>query len=220
MDFVTALAFAGAVFVFTFKPGPGMLTSVIRSLGDGWVQGSTIAFGHCLMHLVILTLVCFAFSFAHGHVEFLGTLLKVMGGVCMIYMGVQEFTKLDAPITANAGQSFEDFWHNFVAGVASGANPLNVFFYAGLIPTVIDMNDLNGTDIMLCNLIVFLINWGGLTLLCIMADAVRAQFARPDTMRYIRGGAAVMFILLGLIMGLSAMPMVDWGRVYYGDFAS
>lgn len=220
MDSVTALAFAGAVAVFTFKPGPGMLTSVTRSLGDGWVQGSTIAFGHCLMHLVILTLVCFAFSFAHDHVQFLGTLLKVLGGACMIYMGVQEFTKLDTPISANGDQTLEDFWNNFIAGVASGANPLNVFFYAGLIPTVIDMNNLNHLDIITCNMIVLLINWGGLTLLCMMADGVREQFANAKTMRYIRGGAAALFILLGIIMGLSAMPMVDWGQIYYGDIAS
>lgn len=219
MDINTALAFAGAVFIITIKPGPGVLACVSRSLADGWIFGSAIALGICLVHVVYLSIASLTFAIAQEHVEFISILLKALGGTLMIYLGIKEFMRIDNPLVMPSGNGSRahDLLRNFMTGIMIClGNPLVIFFYAALVPSVMNVSLLSVADIAMCALLLLVFNWGVLTAMCMGSDAVHGFLSDAEKARPLRILTAVMFILIGILMGVSAMPFLDWGHIYYG----
>ena len=219
IDYAAALGFAGIVLVSTLKPGPGLVSTVSRALSDGPKHGIAMALGNASMHVVFFILVCLTFTFASDAVVFLTFLLKSLGATFLIYLGIREFIKggshLNIKKTAAANDHIE-LLQNYLSGVAvCAANPLVIFLYAALVPTFLDVKNFDGHVVIVFSLIVFAMNGGGLSTLCVMAGSVRSFFEDSGTLKAIRIICGIIFITLGLIIGLSALPIINWTNIYF-----
>ncbi len=219
IDYFSALSFAGIVLLSTLKPGPGFVAVISRALSDGWQQGAAMAFGNASVHVLYFVLVCLTFGFASEWVTFLTFLLKAIGAVFMIYLGIKEFIKGDAPLVVSSPtQHMHALMQNYTAGAAvCAANPLVIFLYAALVPTFVHVEALDTGEIALFSILVLAMNGGGLTAVSLVADNVRSFFADSGNLRHIRIMVGVAFIIIGLAIGLSAMPFIDWTNIYYGE---
>lgn len=219
VDYFSALSFAGIVLISTLKPGPGFVAVLSRALSDGWQQGVAMALGNATIHVVYFVLVCLTFTFASGWVEFLTFLLKALGAVFMIWLGIKEFMKLDASFAvASGGSHVHALLQNYAAGAAvCAANPLVVFLYAALVPTFVHVEALDVTEILVFSFLVLAMNGGGLAVISMVADNVRVFFLDKRNLRAIRIMVGVVFIIIGLAIGLSALPFIDWTKLYFGE---
>lgn len=219
MDTSAVLAFAGAVFVVTIKPGPGMLALLSRSLADGWKQGAALAVGLWALHMTFMTVATLTFVLLEDYLEFAVILFKTLGAVLMIHLGLKEFGKIDQPLIAQASTNhYTAYLKNFWTGVTVNiANPLMFFFYAAILPATIDIATMQPSDLFVCYLVLFVVNLGGLISLAVGADSVRAFLTDANKVRHVRILVGAMFILIGLLMGLSALPFIDWAQVYFGE---
>lgn len=213
----TALSFAGIILLSTYKPGPGFIATLSRALADGWKQGVVMALGNASMHVVFFVLVCLTFSFAADWVVFLTFLLKAVGAAFMIYLGIKEFIKNDTPIpTQSTVVHTQQYWQNYMAGVAiCAANPLVIFLYAALVPTFVNVQQLDLQQIVIFSFIILAMNGGGLGVLCLAAGRVRRFFENTNNLRFVRYGVGSIFIIIGLVIGLSGLPIIDWVNLYF-----
>lgn len=216
LTFSGIFAFALVILVSTLKPGPGLLATVSRALSDGAKQGIYVAMGNATMHVVYFVLVCLAIGFAQNFMDFITILLKALGAVFMIYLGVKEFIKLEAPLIFGGKKKENSISENYMTGVTVClANPLVIFLYAAIAPAFIPINSLTSLDIVLLSLVVFAMNCGGLSFLCVCAGAVREFFKSEGNLKGVRVIVGTMFILIGLVIGFSAMPFIDWTEIYF-----
>ncbi len=211
-----ALAFASAVFIITAKPGPGMLAIVSRSLSSGWLQGSIMGLGICSIHVLYLIVAGFTFNLATELADFLIILLKTLGAVLMIYLGIKEYMKLNKPLVveitkATRGESLKNFFSGMILALS---NPIVVLFYVAFVPTILDVAQLRTMDIVICALLLLVSNWGLLVFISACADGVRGYLADTKNAKRLRILISIMFIMIGFVIGLSAMPFVDWGGLY------
>jgi len=210
------IAFASVILLSTLKPGPGLLATVSRALSDGAKQGMTVALGNATMHVVYFVFVCLAIGFAQNLMDFLTILLKALGAVFMIYLGVKEFMKLEAPLVFGGDKPENSFFENYMTGVSVClANPLVIFLYAAIAPAFIPMDALDATDIAMLSAVVFAMNCGGLSFLCYCAGNVRNFFKTEGNLKGVRVIVGTMFILIGLVIGFSAMPFINWTEIYF-----
>ncbi len=210
------IAFASVILLSTLKPGPGLLATVSRALSDGSRQGMFVAAGNATMHVAYFVLVCLAIGFAQNIMEFITILLKALGAVFMIYLGIKEFMKLEAPLIFGGNKRRSSFLENYMTGVSVClANPLVIFLYAAIAPTFIPIEALNVADIILLSFIVFCMNFGGLSFLCLCAGRVRIFFKTDGNLKGVRVIVGTMFIFIGLIIGFSAMPFINWTEIYF-----
>lgn len=218
MDTSAVLAFAGAVFIVTIKPGPGVLAMLSRSLADGWKQGAALALGLWALHMTFLTVATLTFVLVKDYLDFAVILFKALGAVLMIHLGVKEFGKINQPlVTASAGAAhFRDYLKNFWTGVSINiGNPLMFFFYAAILPATLDVATLRPIDLLTCYGVLIVFNLGTLISMAVGADSVRAFLTDLDKARHVRMLVGTMFILIGLLMGLSALPFIDWADLYF-----
>lgn len=218
MDTSAVLALAGAVFIVTIKPGPGVLAMLSRSLADGWKQGAALAVGLWFLHMSFMTVATLTFVLLEEYLDFAVILFKALGAVLMIHLGIKEFSKLDVPLVTGAANTahFRDYLKNFWTGVTINiGNPLMFFFYAAILPATVDVANLRPADLFTCYLVLFVINLGTLVAMAVGADSVRAFLTDAGKARQTRILVGSMFIMIGLLMGLSALPFIDWADVYF-----
>lgn len=89
MTLESALTVAIAIFVFGLTPGPGVFAIVARALAQGFRPTMVFVCGIIMGDLVYLVLAALGLSvIASQYASALG-LLKIVGGLYLVYLGVQ-----------------------------------------------------------------------------------------------------------------------------------
>ena len=129
------LAFLATALVLTATPGPDNL--MVLSMGMSRGRRAGIAFGlgcalGCLSH-TLLAVIGVSALVAASPVAF--TLLKMAGGVYLVWMGVQAWRHAgNVQLSRDAGDG-SSLWRVFVKGlVANAINPKVVLFFLSFLP--------------------------------------------------------------------------------------
>ncbi len=202
------ITLALAVLALAIKPGPGMMMVMSRTIAQGMIACYGFMVGFLVVTLAYLVVVLVGFQFASLDLVFISILIKSAAAVYLIWMGIQglqnvelEYNKFDAK-----GQSFFD--HVTAAMILTAANPLVIVFYAGILPTVIDINAMNFNDMLIIIGIVLGIEGGVVLLYC----GVLALFRKKipiSFLKALRVFSSVVLILIGLYIGYTALGAVD-----------
>lgn len=138
-DGTTLLVFLGASLVLLVTPGPAVFYIVARSIDQGKVAGivSTlgVAAGSCV-HIVAAALGISALI-ASSAVAF--NVIKLVGAVYLIYLGVRKFLVPD-PVETNVTVARRRLREIFVQGVIVNVfNPKTALFFLAFLPQFIDV---------------------------------------------------------------------------------
>jgi threonine/homoserine/homoserine lactone efflux protein len=148
MTLESILAFSLAMFILAVTPGPGVFASVSQALSSGFRSSLDLIAGIVVGDLVFLLLAVFGLS-AMAHI--LGELffiIKLLGGAYLIWLGWKMWTM--EPMVFNSNQKFtkHNGWQRFLGGLfLTLGNPKVILFYAGFLPTFIDLSRLKTPDI-------------------------------------------------------------------------
>lgn len=138
----SALLLAGAMFVLAATPGPGVLATVARALGSGFVPAAELVLGVVLGDIIYLLLAVFGLGALAAVLGDLFAVVKYLGAIYLLWLGWRLWR---AP--APAGDTPERRGNTRSSNVVSGllitlANPKVILFYLGLLPTFIDLQSL------------------------------------------------------------------------------
>ena len=202
-----------AVLALALKPGPGMMMVMSRTISGGMGACFTFMLGFLLITLVYLWIVLLGLHMVDLDVLFLSILIKSLAAVYLIHMGVKGimYPEVSYGVEEVRGHSFFD---NLSAAIMlTASNPIIIVFYAGILPTVVDINALSFHDMLIVTAIVLGIEG----IIPIIYCAPFALFRKKVPVEFLKGlriFSSVIIILIGLFIGYSALPSKDLTSVF------
>jgi threonine/homoserine/homoserine lactone efflux protein len=214
MTLEAIIALAAAVFVFSLKPGPGIVTSMSHSMSYGGFGLVSFLVGFNVGLFIYLSIVfvgLMGIGYFDIDIVFLAILAKTCAALYFIVLGVKgleiwneettlQMDKVEAP------KRFLDIASSAV--VLTLSNPMVIVFYAAIIPVFIapELITLQVSALVMAMLMV--IDSFGVVIYCapilLFRKSIPASF-----MKYVKLASAIIIIMIGLYIGATALPSKD-----------
>jgi threonine/homoserine/homoserine lactone efflux protein len=202
----TLITFALAGIVLVVIPGPSVLFIVGRALAHGRRAAFTSVAGNMVGASLVVVAVALGFGALATESAALFTVLKLIGAVYLVYLGVQTIRSsgsLAAALEGTVGPADRRlFWQGVVVGVT---NPKVLIFFAAVLPQFVDSGAGSPTSQMLVLGLLFAViaaildsMWG------LAAGTARVWFATsPARLRRVGGFGGLMMIVMGAGLALT-----------------
>ncbi|WP_458700165.1 LysE family translocator [Sulfurospirillum sp. 1307] len=197
MDFLTILAFSGALFIFMASPGPGTFAIVARALGSGFSHAFAMSIGIVIGDLIFLLMAIFGLSAIANMLGDIFVIVKYIGGIYLLYLGVKIFRAKPNEKEIKSLKS-DSLLKDFVSGfLICISNPKVILFYLGFLPTFINLSTLSLSDIILVSFLVATILTLVLGSYAYFASKAREAIKKPKTQKIINKFAGGVMIGAG-----------------------
>ena len=212
MTIESAIVFVIALIIAWVKPGPGQAAVITRSLNDGFFAGFCVAAGIVLGCAIYFIAVAFGFAVIAQYADRIGYIFKLMGAAYLFYIGYQGLMNIESGVWEGRKdtKTVKEITKNFTTGLLiTLSNPITIFFFIGLLPTIVPLEDLTLTDIFI--LLALLIYFGLLvdTIIAAMASQVRTTLSDNKIVRKINLITSIGFFLIGAFLFYSAITNFD-----------
>lgn len=148
----TLLSLSLALILVSATPGPGVITTITRSLQSGFRAGFWITAGIVFMDLIVLIVTLSGLSLiAHGSEAGL-VIIKILGSVFLAWLAWKNWHRPPLKPKASPSENRRDF---FTGIAVSLTNP--VLFYLAFLPAFIDLRELTVVDALLLISLISLI---------------------------------------------------------------
>jgi len=212
MDQQAIIALALAVLALALKPGPGMMMAMSRTMANG--MSACIAFmaGFLLVTLGYLVLVFVSFNIPGVDMVFITILVKTIAAAYLIWMGVKGLKDIHLEYMGDMeGYSFFDTFS--AAVILTISNPLVIVFYAGILPTILDINAMTLNDMFIITTVVLVIEGVAPLVYCTPLALFRKKIP-VEFLKGMRVCSSIVIILIGLYIGYTALPAQDIASVF------
>jgi threonine/homoserine/homoserine lactone efflux protein len=185
------LGFAATAFIVIVIPGPSVLFAVARALAGGRRVAVLSVLGNAAGEYIQVIAVAFGIGALVQQSVAAFTVLKLVGGCYLIYLGAKTFKQrrslaaaLDAGLDPRSDQT------SFAQGFTVGAtNPKTVVFLAAILPQFVSRSAGNVSgQILLLGLVFAAIALVSDTIWVLAAGAFRSWFARSPRRLELVGG--------------------------------
>lgn len=214
MDQQAIITLAIAVIALTLKPGPNMMMVMSRTIAHGMKACTAFMLGVFIVTLLYLALVFISFNIPGLDMVFISILTKSLAAAFLIWMGVKGLQDIQLKYENNKFDDGFDFFETFNSGlILTLSNPLTIVFYAGILPTILNMNEITFQDMMIVTVIVSSVEG----LLPFLYCAPFALFRKKIPIKFLKGlriFSSVVIILVGLYIGYTALPAEDLKLVF------
>ena len=195
------LIFAIALSIAVATPGPGIFAVTSCAMGRGFRAAVALTCGIVIGDLIFFLLAALGMAaLAHSMGE-LFLFVKFVGAGYLIWLGVKLW-RARAETTSD-GRSLPIRQHGFARTALAGTaltlgNPKTIAFYAGLLPTFIDLEKLTAGDIALMMLIMVPVVGGIATAYAYAAARARSLLNNKRRVRLMNRTAGTMMIGAGV----------------------
>ena len=195
-------AFAVALAIAVALPGPGIFAVVSCAIGRGLREALAMICGIIIGDLVYFYLAVLGLAaLAHSMGEFF-IVIKFAGAAYLIWLGVKLWRQRPVGLTAAAGggvATARGFKRSLLGGlVVTISNPKTIGFYAGLLPTFIDLGKFSTGEAVTMGAIVVLLVGGIPAAYAFAAAGSRRFFIHPARMTAMQRTAGTMMIGAGV----------------------
>ncbi len=199
------LIFAFALAIAVATPGPGIFAVTSCAIGRGFREAVALTCGIVVGDLIFFLLAALGMSaLAHAMGEFF-LFVKLAGAAYLIWLGVKLWRAHieTAPNGTLVAAQPRGFARNALAGCAlTLGNPKTIAFYAGLLPTFIDLEKLTAGDASLMMLIMLPVVGGIPTAYAYAAARARRFLNNPRRVRLMNRTAGTMMIGSGVAVAV------------------
>ena len=194
MTIYTAIGFLLAIIILAATPGPGMFATIARALASGFHEAFTLICGIVVGDIIFLLFAIFGLSIVAQIMGEFFFIVKICGGIYLIFLGLKIWFREPDSTTSNYKQSTKSRIGNFTSGILiTLANPKVILFYCGFLPTFLDLTALTITDMIV---IVTIVATGVTCVLgtyAFLATRTRQMFTNKKTaIRFNRTAGGVM----------------------------
>ena len=193
--------FLAAAFVLAITPGPGMFYVVGRTWAAGKGDGLASSFGTMLggfVHVAACVIGVSALVMASAAAF---SALKIVGGLYLIYLGIQTFRSASREEMAMPEEGRAGWMRAFRQGVVVEAtNPKTAAFFLAFIPQFISVQAGHvALQFLVLGVISVLLNTGADLVAVMGAAKLHQRFLhRPDLFRRLRQGSGILMASLGV----------------------
>ncbi len=208
MTLQAVLTLSLAVLALEMKPGPGMMMLMSRTIAGGMRACLTYMLGYMIITALYVIVVLWGFQFTNVDIVFVSILIKTLAAVYLIWLGVKGIQSLGDRLTLQElkGESFFDTLS--AAMILTASNPLVIVFYAGILPTLIDVSVMNMNDMTIIMSVILFVGGGFPILYCIPIALFRKKMSEMF-LRRLKLFSSIVIILVGIYIGASALPSKD-----------
>lgn len=213
MTIEAIITLALAVLALALKPGPGMMMVMSRTIGQGMSACFTFILGFLLVTLFYVVIVLVGLQSADFDIVFLSIFIKTLAAVYLIWLGIKglQHTDLEYGPPDAAGHGFID--NVTGAMILTASNPLVIVFYAGILPSLVDVNTMTLNDMVIIASVVLFIEGIIPVFYCLPL----ALFRKKIPISFLKGlriFSSIMIIFVGLYIGYTALPSKDIVSVF------
>lgn len=199
------LIFAFALSIAVATPGPGIFAVTSCAIGRGFREAVALTCGIVVGDLVFFLLAALGMTALARSMGELFLFVKFAGAGYLIWLGVKLW-RARVELTAD-GQPLPNeqrgFAANAIAGVAlTLGNPKTIAFYAGLLPTFIDLERLTAADTVIMMLIMIPVIGGIATAYAYAASRARRFLNNRRGVRLLNRTAGTMMIGSGVAVAV------------------
>jgi len=203
------LAYAAALGIAAFIPGPGVAALVGQSLGSGLRTSFFFLAGLALGDLVYLSiavagLAALAELFAEAFL-----VVKIIGGLYLVYLAWVFWTSeagLVGVRTARTRGGAKAFLAGFTVTLG---NPKTIVFYLALLPTVLNLSAVGLFEWALLAVVTVLVLFAVLAPYALLAAKARSLMTRPAALKRLNRAAGATIGGAGaLILGEAAYAAI------------
>jgi len=203
MHLSVLLAFAAALAVAVALPGPGIFAVVSCAIGRGFREALALIGGIILGDLIYFSLAVFGMAaLARSMGEFF-IVVKFAGAAYLIWLGVKLWRQRPSGSAMGASEVPASPQRGYRRSLLGGflvtiGNPKTIGFYAGLLPTFIDLDRLSASDALAMGVIVVLVVGFIPALYAAAAARSRRFLDSPQRLTLLNRTAGTMMIGAGL----------------------
>ena len=197
MNYELLAPFSIGMLILAASPGPGVLGSVSKAVSSGFVSSLFFIGGLVLGDIIFMIMAVLGLSVISQIMGELFFMIKVAGGLYLIYLGIKT---LRAKQTARKIEkdSTKDNLKTSVAGfLVTMGNPKPILFYASVLPTILNINDIKFIDGTIMVLLIALISFAVIGTYCWLASIGRKVMQKKKLFDYVNKGAGVVMISTG-----------------------
>ena len=195
------LIFALALSIAVATPGPGIFAVTSCAIGRGFRDAVALTCGVVAGDLIFFLLAALGMTALARSMGELFLFVKFAGAGYLIWLGVKLWrarvaTMPDGTLLPERPRGFS---RTVIAGIAlTLGNPKTIAFYAGLLPTVIELDKLSATDIAVMMLIMLPVVGGIPTAYAYAAARARRFLNNQRRVRLMNRTAGTMMIGAGV----------------------
>lgn len=191
------IAFAAALAVAVASPGPGVFAVVSCSIGRGLREALGLVCGIVVGDVVYFSCAVLGMAALARSMGELFFAVKIAGALYLAWLGFQLWRQRPAAIGAGAGPMppGRGFLSSLLGGLAvTLGNPKAIAFYAGLLPTFIDLERLTRAEVLVMGAIVVVVVGGIMGAFALAAAGSRRFLGEPGRVRLLNRIAGTMMI--------------------------
>ena len=203
-SFHALLAFAIASIILIEIPGPSLLFALGRALSAGRREAIVSVVGNAIGLLAQVAAVSVGLGAVVAASATAFTVLKIVGGAYVAYLGVQAIRhRRDARLALDAPRADPlSTWRALRTGMIVGStNPKTVVFFVAFLPQFVDGSHAAGPQLLLLGLVFAVLAVASDTCWVLAAARAKAWFARePKRLDRLGATGGVMMIGLGGVL--------------------
>jgi threonine/homoserine/homoserine lactone efflux protein len=197
----SAIGFLLAIIILAATPGPGMFATIARALASGFSEAFTLICGIVLGDIIFLLFAVFGLSIVAQAMGDLFFIVKISGGVYLIFLGLKIWFRKHDSITSNYKQNTRTKFGNFTSGfLITLSNPKVILFYCGFLPTFLDLQSLTLIDLLIIVTIVTTGVTGVLGIYALLASRTRQMFTNQRTAKKFNRAAGGVMVAAGVAL--------------------
>ena len=199
MTIESALAFAVAMFILAASPGPGIFATVAQALAGGFRSALDVIGGIVAGDLVFLLLAVYGLATLARTLGELFVVVKLAGGGYLIWLGIKLWLTKPIPPDEQNVANRQSGKQRILGGLfITLGNPKVILFYAGFLPTFMDLGRLTVGDVFIVAGLVVVVLALTLGFYAYSAARARVLFTKPRAMRNLNRGAGTIMVGAGI----------------------
>ena len=203
MTFYSAIGFSVAMLVLAASPGPGVFATIARALASGFRPSLVVICGIVLGDVIFLLFAAFGLAMVARSLGNLFFIVKICGGVYLIWLGVRIWFEKPRPVTPNQNVNTHSRWGNFATGlVITLSNPKVILFYCGFLPTFLDLSALTPIDLLIVVTIITIVLGCVLGTYAFLASRARRMFTNQQALRRLNRAAGGVMVATGVAIAV------------------
>lgn len=207
MTIETIFIFTISLILLWIKPGPGQALKVTVTLNSGFFNGFAVTIGIITGCIIFFLIAALGTHILTNFFNGISMALKAIGGCYLIYLGIKGFQNIKKGVWQGRVEavSTRTITKNYALGLFTNlANPLPIFFFLGLIPTLVPIGSFSLNDIILGVSIIIMVGLVVDGLLLLLVDMTKEALSETKFVKFINLITSAGFTLIGLFLLYSA----------------
>ena len=211
MTVESGFIFIVSLMLLWIKPGPGQALKVTRALNDGFLPAFYITLGIIVACEIFFIAAVLGLGFVTEFFEVVGGYLKLIGALYLFYMGYKGLSNMEKGVWKGyvPQTSKQAFFENFSTGLfLTLANPLPIFYFLGMMPSIVPIGTFALSDIMIGMLVIAYVGLQVDCLLLVLVTQAKEVLQNTKFVRRINVFTSVGFIAIGAFFLFSALAVL------------